>query len=223
MNLVLDQNFLNGMIKSAVEKGCDPEKLAYIHGRLSILLEPNTRRGFDRALANYAGTVKKSSLAIAMQPSILAEAVERVIQEGCNPICDEMRSYLPQHQELAETYKAAAARAGKPAQPEFLTRFERMKLSDKLALLSGVGAGVGGLAGVAHASPMDEAYERGPLSRGFRGAVHGAGTATGAGLGAMVGQRVGEGLNPGQQHPLAMLLGAGVGGLAGHQLSSSVL
>jgi len=222
---MLDLNFLRGMIKSAVAQGIDPEKMAYIHGRLSILLEPNVRAGFDRALANYSGPVKKSSLAVAMQPELLAAAVEHTIQEGGNPLSDELRTCLPQHQALTETFKEAATAAGKAPTPDFLTRFERMKLSDKLTLLSSVGAGAGGAASLFRPSQMDQAMERSPLARTGRGAVRGAGVATGAGLGAMAGQEIASRLNPGQpgRHPLAMLLGAGVGGLAGNQLASSVL
>lgn len=226
MNVALDQNFLVGMIKEAEARGLNPETVAYIHGRVSILMQPHVKAGFDKYLANCRLPVKKATLAFAMRPSVLAAAVEHTINESGNPLCDEMRKWLPEHQELTEMYKEAASRGPAP-EPDFLTRFERMKLSDKLALLAGTGAAAGGAHSLLRPSAMDEAYERGPFTRTARGAITGAGTAAGAGLGAVTGNyladRLGDPSGAGKPHPLAMLLGAGLGGMAGHQLSSSVL
>jgi len=222
MNIVLDQNFLIGMIKEAVARGLDPEIVARVHGRVSILMQPHVKAGFDRHLANCELPVKKATLAMTMRPSVLAAAVEHTINESGNPLCDEMRKWLPEHQELTE--KVAADRT---ATSDFLSRFERLKLSDKIALLGGTGAAIGGAHSLLRPSAMDEAHERGPITRLSRGAISGYTTAAGAGLGAVTGNyladRFGDLSGAGKPHPLAMLLGAGLGGMAGHQLASSIL
>jgi len=227
MNVSLDMNFLTGMIKEAVAQGLDPETVAYVHGRVSILMQPHVKAGFDRYLQNCNLPVKKATLAMAMRPSVLAAAVEHTINESGNPLCDEMRKWIPEHQELTEIYKEAANQGPVAPPPDFLTRFERMKLSDKIALLAGTGAAAGGAYSMLKPSPMDEAYERGPFTRTSRGAIQGASTSAGAGLGAVTGNfladRLGNPSAAGKPHPLAMLLGAGMGGMAGHQLSNSVL
>lgn len=223
MRIAFSKSFLNGMIKAAKTVGKDPVKLAYIHGRMEILNSPHIRTGFDKALAGYKGATKKATFAVALRPEVLATAVEQVVQEGCGPISEQMRSNLPEHVELTQMYKEAAAQAGRPAPDDFLSRFARMKLSDKLALLSSLGGAGGAAAGALFPSRADDAYGRGPFSRAVRGGAKGFGTTAGGLLGVMAGNEVANRVDPtGRPHPLAMLAGAGLGGLAGNQLADSV-
>ncbi len=223
MRIAFSKSFLNGLIKQAKVQQQDPVKLAYIHGRCEILNSPNIRAGFDKALASYQGVVKKATFAVALRPEVLATAVEQVVQEGCGPISEQMRERLPDHIELTEMYKEAAAQAGRPAPDDFLSRFQRMKLSDKLALLSSIGGATGAAAGTFFPSQADDAYGRGPFSRAVRGGARGFGATAGGALGLLAGNELGNRIDPtGKPHPLAALAGAGIGGLAGHQLASSV-
>lgn len=223
MRIAFSKSFLNGMIKAAKAKGQDPVKLAYIHGRVEILNSPHIRVGFDKALASYRGHTKKATFAVALRPEVLATAVEQVVQEGCGPISEQMRANLPDHVELTQMYKEAAAQRGQPAPEDFLSRFQRMKLSDKLALLSSMGGAAGATAGTLFPSESDYSHGRGPFSRAIRGGAGGFGATAGGLLGLLAGNEVADRVDPtGRPHPLAMLAGAGLGGLAGHQLVRSV-
>lgn len=229
MNVAYNSNFITGFIKAAVANGQDPVRTAYTHGRLAILNHPEIRKGFDAVLKQ--ATLSKRTAAFLMQPEKLAGLVDHVINEGHNLLSEELRCHLPEHQELTELFKSAAARAaaGKPSAPmgeNFISRFERLPLSDKLTLLGTIGGAVGGGHGVLSPSREDRAYGRGPFSRMMRGAIKGVSTAGGAGLGASLANEFAEKLTPtgpNSLHPLAILLGGGAGALAGKTLGETIL
>lgn len=224
MTVGINRATIEGFVKYAHDHNLDPVKLAWIQGRMAIATQDNVRAGMDSVLKNYKGGVSKSAFAKVMHPESLAQIVEDVVNESPCWAAEEMRQSIPEHQRLTEMFKSASSQASLPMDDSAMSRFARLPLSDKLVLLGQVGAGVGAAQNAF--MPVEEDMPRSKPNRAVRGAIRGTGTALGGAGGAILANLLADSLvpgNKGQSHPLASLLGAGLGGLAGYKATSSVL
>lgn len=232
----MDPKSVVGFVKQCMAKGLsrsETENLFRLYANNAVFTNPEIRKGAATVLDNYDGPLTKAAFAKVMRPSVLADIVEHTINEGKSAGAYAMRLQHPLHQHLTEEFNACREETRKsasflqnidsPSTRHAYNNFASLPLSQKLALMAGIGGTAGGIAGAFGHSESNQFGHDGPDV--VRGALRGATLGAGALAGGVIGEGIGTlgntrhpFMGKPQDHRLAQLAGAGAGAWATNKL-----
>lgn len=223
------QPFIEGFVEQCQKMGCDcnqTEDLFRKHANTTIISRPDIFEGFGDYIGHYQGPMRKSAIVKWMSPDLISLVEECRIKWGSDLMSQQIRASLgwpePSWDTIPEEIKIAATDMS-----QSMESFDHLPLNQKILMAALIGGGAGGLLRGAVPSSEDSMAGRGGLDRIMRGvgrgALAGAGAAVGAGAGSELAGTVGDTGRHGEELPNpaktpAMLLGGGLGALAGYRL-----
>ena len=217
----ISPDFIEGFVERCSDLGFNldqTEELFRKHCNNALFTRPDIYEGFREKIASHNGN--KATLAKCLTPDMISLAEDVRLHYGEDPMSMQLRAELnipePSWDTVPDNIKQAASQLSR-----VMDEFDYLPLNQKILLSMIIGGGVGGLGRAAMPSAEDEAYGRGPINRGLRGAARGAGIGAGGALGAAGGSSFGRMGPPGSDQTmrnLLMPLGAGAGALGANKL-----